>query len=114
MSRVLKLQVLRIIGLFEAVMANSLTTALHSASKVGDIHTLKTLLAKGADPNSRHVARWTALHTAALHDQYDAIRILLESGADPNLSSRFVDLPRDIANARGHTRLSILLNAFTN
>ena len=47
-----------------------------------------------------------------LHDQYAAVRLLLESGADPNLCSLFGDRPRDIANAKGHGRLSILLNAF--
>lgn len=47
----------------------------------GDIDTVKTLLANGADPNFRYM-KLPATFFAAHYKQYDILELLLEEGAD--------------------------------
>jgi uncharacterized protein len=64
---------------------NSLkVSALHSAAARHRLDFAKTLLAHGANPNSRAESGFTPLHEAAITGQRDLALLLLESGADMN------------------------------
>jgi ankyrin repeat protein len=63
-------------------------SALHMASKRGDVAAVKWLLDRGADPNAlwdHWDAELTPLHLAALAGHLDVARALLEAGADPGI-----------------------------
>jgi len=60
-----------------------LVALVHSAAAVSDAGTLKLLLQRGADPNSRQQSGFTALHTAASHGDINMAKLLLEFHADP-------------------------------
>jgi len=58
---------------------------LIGAARSGDTHTLKTLLAGGADPNRRWgVNNWTPLMHAIHKNQRASVEVLIASGADMN------------------------------
>ena len=59
------------------------STPLHLAATNPDLGPLKTLLAAGADVNSRDIDGMTPLHMAAYTQNAKHVRLLLEGGADP-------------------------------
>ena len=55
---------------------------LLEAVRNGDLSTVRSLLARGADPNAREsLSGYTALHFAAVGGHLDVVRLLVESGA---------------------------------
>ena len=58
--------------------------ALCDAASVGDIRTIKRLLADGVSENSADEDGMTALHAAAFSGQEGTVRVLLEANADPD------------------------------
>ena len=61
---------------------------LYDAAAVGDVATIRRLVAKGADVNVQGDAEGTRpLHLAAASGQVDAVRVLVELGADKEASA---------------------------
>src|SRR5262245_42243960 len=60
-------------------------TALTIAAESGDAASIRTLLARGADPNGKDTHGLTPLVRAARRGHYSAAEALLDGGADPNL-----------------------------
>lgn len=54
-----------------------------------DSASLKSLLEKGADPNSRNGLEFTPLFIATATHNADAMSTLLQAGADPNINSNY-------------------------
>jgi ankyrin repeat protein len=59
-------------------------TPLHFAAIKGDAATVKLLIEKGSDVNSKTLGGITTLHLAAVSGNVDVARLLLEVGADVN------------------------------
>jgi ankyrin repeat protein len=57
---------------------------LHAAAQSGDVSTIRALLAKGADPDTRDPAGRTPAHVAAFASHDAALRTLAMAGADMN------------------------------
>src|SRR5918999_538109 len=66
-------------------MAERLTESLIDAASEHSVERVRSLLAKGADPNARGAHGRTALYSAA--GDASVIRLLIEAGADPNVES---------------------------
>lgn len=56
--------------------------AVHAAVAVRDHVTMKMLLERGANPNSRQQLGFTPLHGAASHGDIEMAKLLIEHGAD--------------------------------
>lgn len=69
----------------------SLSTALHYASKQADMNIMRLLIEAGADLDIQNDFLSTALHLT--EKNIDTIRILLEAGADPNIKDKDWDYP---------------------
>jgi hypothetical protein len=74
-----------------------LTTASHS----GQLSTVKTLLASGADPNSTDTFGWTALMGAAAGGHAEVCRALCRAGAKPDLKNTSGQTAGDLAKLYG-------------
>ncbi|KAK2881734.1 hypothetical protein Q8A67_019002 [Cirrhinus molitorella] len=83
--------------------------ALLDASRSSNTEEVIRLLAKGADPNSRHRLGWTALMVAAMNRQHNVVKILLEAGADPNLGDDFSSV-YEAAREKGVHSLEVLVS----
>lgn len=89
--------------------------ALHLLAKRGDAAGVRTLLARGADPDARW-SHWgaevTALHLAALHGHADVVRALLDAGADATIHDSMHDSdPAGWAEHAGQPAIAALLRA---
>jgi len=83
-------------------------TRLILAIEEHDLATVRSELARGADPNLGK--RQTPLHYAVDEKSEVAIQLLLESGADPNQPpANSEELPLHVVSRRGHFELARLL-----
>jgi ankyrin repeat protein len=58
---------------------------LQMAVSQGDVQEVRSLLAKGVDPNTPALAAMPAIHTAAFYGHHEVLRILLDAGANLRL-----------------------------
>jgi len=66
---------------------------LHRAAHEGNAETIQTLIADGADPDSRDSSGRTPAHVAAFASNEESLRALAEAGADMNaLENRAYDV----------------------
>lgn len=85
---------------------------LADAAMNQDTLALQSLIADGADPDSRGQFDTPALHWLVRYNDIESARLLLREGADPNISSRYGVTPLGLAVANGNVPLvSLLLEA---
>ena len=93
------------------VHERSKETALHTASRVGDIQGMKTLLDKGADINALSFSKSTPLYMACYYSQEEAAEFLILHGCDINQQDVTHRSPLMLTIERGMTSLmQTLLN----
>lgn len=83
MKRVILLAMLIILNMTTIASAETIV----EAAKNGDLHTVKTILAK--DPsklNATDDSKYTALHWACMRAHWDVAKFLIEKGADLNVA----------------------------
>ena len=85
-----------------AIASADLNASLLAASGSSYLVKIVSVLAAGADPNTRDDAGNTPLPAAAGEGHAKAISVLLAAGADPNASAQGVT-PLQIAAEAGHT-----------
>ncbi len=68
-------------------------TALNWAAFYNKLEMVKTLLAKGADPNVVEKDGETPLYRAAFNDKLEMVKALLDGGAKPNLATKYGKTP---------------------
>jgi uncharacterized protein len=84
---------------------------LIDAAFKGDIDTVKQLLDKGVNPNSKDSDGETALHYAALKGRTEVVMLLLKKGANPNIKDKDGGTPLMSAAWGGHADVAKLLLA---
>jgi ankyrin repeat protein len=81
-----------------------LNRTLIVAAEGGDLPTVQSMLAAGADPNAMG-PNSGALHCAAFGGYLDIVNVLLAGGADPNLADVKGLYPLQLAASKGHLRV---------
>ena len=89
-------------------------TALHAASRAGNVPLVEALLAKGAKPDAKATSSsaMTALHVAAAEGRAEVARVLIGAGADKEAEDERGRMPVDWARrgkTEGHRRVEALL-----
>ena len=82
---------------------------LIAAARPGDLATLKTLLAEGANANDADELGWTALHWSAGRGDVEAVRLLLEHHADVTITGRDRRTPLMVARSAGRQAVAAIL-----
>lgn len=80
-----------------------------TASRRGDVATIKSLLAKGVDVNTKFRYDATALHYAAQRGDAELVKLLLDRGADPKARDTYGETPLTWATWKGSTEVIKLL-----
>ena len=89
---------------------SSLNYELLGASNGGSDQQVKSLLARGADPNFRNPIGVTPLMYAAGNNKSEQVRTLLASGADPSLKDKDGWTAEEYARRRNHYDIVSLLD----
>lgn len=82
---------------------------LFGAASLGDVSTIKRMLAKGVPVDARDPSGWTPLMVAASSAKVPAVRALLEAGANVNASSSAGETPLMAAALTGDREIVQLL-----
>ncbi|CAE7476433.1 ankrd52 [Symbiodinium natans] len=82
------------------------STPLHEAAFAGHVEVCQALLANGAEVQELDQWGATALHHAASRGQRAVARLLLSSQADVNAMTSNLQMPIDLAKAKGHIDLA--------
>lgn len=75
-------------------------TPLSEAANGGSVETIRFLLDKGADPNSKGQFGRTPLYRAAFAGHLEACQVLLQNGADPRIYASDSQTPQQIASQK--------------
>lgn len=84
---------------------------LHAAAAGGHCDLVALLIARGANVNAIQEGGFTALHSAAQSGNVEMTKVLLANGADPSIRAANNQLALDLALAKGHAGLAVLLEA---
>ena len=82
---------------------------LHIASEVGDVETVRSLLAGGADVNKRDATHWTPVFYASRNGWVEIAELLFKYGADVNSQDGTGWAPLHAASRHGHLGVVLLL-----
>ena len=86
-------------------------SALHAASRNGQVDSARILLDSGAHVNAQASHKWTSLHCASFHGHPTSAQLLLERGADLNAQTGDQETPLCLASKEGHLEIvQLLLN----
>jgi len=90
-------------------------TPLHLAAFFGGAEAVRTILARGADPDgdADNAIGVRPIHSAAAVGDVEAVRALLEAGANPDVKQKSGHTPLDAARHLGNTALEQLLLDFS-
>jgi ankyrin repeat protein len=99
------------VGMVMTIAVDQAHANLADAAMNQDIAALKSLIADGANPDSRGQFETPALHWLVRYDNLDAVRLLLEKDADPNITSRYGVTPLGLAITNGNAPMVQLLLA---
>ena len=83
--------------------------SLHQAAADGDIEQIKSLIATGADVNTKNEKGRTPLHIAAEKGQAQIASLLVNTGADLNAQDNIGQMPLHLAAAWGRKDIVELL-----
>ncbi len=86
----------------KASKSDEYTEDLINASEKGDLETVSSLLAGGANPNGIGTGDWTPLKKAAGKGHIEIVRLLVENGADVNPKGQYEMTALHHAAARHH------------
>ena len=88
-------------------------TPLHLAAFFGGPAAVKTILARGANPDADNENTFTVhpIHSAAAVGDIESVRALLEAGANPNVEQEGGHTPLDAALHNHDEALAALLRA---
>ncbi|KAL3869152.1 hypothetical protein ACJMK2_041866 [Sinanodonta woodiana] len=75
-------------------------TPLSEAASGGNVDTIKMLIEKGADPNTRGHFQRTPLYRAAFSGHLEACQVLLQNGADPRIYASDGMMPSQVASVQ--------------
>jgi ankyrin repeat protein len=82
---------------------------VHAAASVGDCESMRLLLERGADPNTRQQDGFLAIHATAMHGDRALIELLVAHGADVHATAADGKTAADFAAAGGHAELAAWL-----
>ena len=85
------------------------TISLHTDAEEGNFITVKSLLERGMDINSRNASNETPLDRAAVNGRVDVVRLLIEQGADVDSRDKRGWTPLHSASRFGHFEVLRLL-----
>ena len=84
-------------------------TALHSASNVGHVEVVRSLLKCGANVDIRGNNNLSPLQYASMEGFVDVVQCLLDHGADANFQNDFHRTPLDYAVTHGYLEIVLML-----
>ena len=84
-------------------------TPLHVASQLGQLEIIRSLIARGADPNSENANKETPLFMASRNGKFETTQLLVENGADVNHPDSEKRTPLHEASENGHDSVAQLL-----
>jgi ankyrin repeat protein len=84
-------------------------TRFVDAAAVGDVATVRHMIERGMDPDSKGTQGWTALRKAAIKNKYEVAFELLRRGASVDARNHFGQTALLLACAYGHHEMASLL-----
>ncbi|XP_070581720.1 death-associated protein kinase 1-like isoform X2 [Ptychodera flava] len=85
------------------------STALHVASREGNVDIAQVLISNGCNVNTTDANDWTPLHYATRFGKESFARLLLQSGAEIDVQDKDGNTPLHLAAQRGVERTATLL-----
>ena len=95
-------------GLAEPNVSDKNVRLIQAAGK-GDLQTVQTLLAGGAEVNTKNARGVTVLIIAAMNGHTEIVKLLLEKGAEVNAKASNGKTALELAKSKGHTDVVQLL-----
>jgi cytochrome c len=99
------------VGVFMALVSQSVAGPLHDAVKDGDIAKVRQLIANGEDVNQNQRSLGTPLHQASLLGSRELAELLIAHGANVNADNKIFGTPLYMAARKGNEGVAAVLIA---